>query len=117
MQGFAEGRVAILVDGTPYVLTAPALMIEFLQSSEDYYHHYIISSMMRFLRLLAFFSPFGAGNVYSINLVPPGNYSYPLLISIAAQREGVPFPALMEALLMEITFEILREAGIRMPRQ
>jgi spore germination protein KA len=112
-----EGRVAILVDGTPYVLTAPALMIEFLQSSEDYYHHYIISSMMRFLRLLAFFLTLLVPATYiALTLFHQEIIPTPLLISIAAQREGVPFPALMEALLMEITFEILREAGIRMPR-
>lgn len=112
-----EGKVAILVDGTPYVLTAPALMVEFLQASEDYYHHYIIASMMRFLRFIAF----------SLTLLVPASYiaittfhqeiiPTPLLISLSAQYEGVPFPVLMEALIMELTFEILREAGIRMPR-
>ncbi len=112
-----EGKVAILVDGTPYVLTAPALMIEFLQSSEDYYHHYIVSSMMRFLRVMAFLltlivpATYIAVTTFHQEIIPT-----PLLVSIAAQREGVPFPALLEALMMEITFEILREAGIRMPR-
>jgi len=112
-----EGRVAILVDGTPYVITAPALMVEFFQSSEDYYHHFIVSSMMRFLRYIAFFltllvpATFIAITTFHQEMVPT-----PLLVSIAAQREGVPFPALIEALLMEFTFEILREAGVRMPR-
>lgn len=112
-----EGKVAILVDGTPYVLTAPALMIEFLQSSEDYYHHYIISSMMRLLRMLAFFLTLLVPAVYiAVTLFHQEIIPTPLLISLAAQREGVPFPVLLEALIMEITFEILREAGIRMPR-
>lgn len=112
-----EGRVAILVDGTPYVITAPALMAEFFQTSEDYYHHFIISSAMRLLRFLAFIlalivpASYIAITTFHQEMVPTT-----LLISIAAQREGVPFPALMEALIMEITFEILREAGIRMPR-
>ena len=112
-----EGKVAILVDGTPYVLTVPALMMEFLQSSEDYYHHYIVSSMMRFLRAVAFLltllvpATYIAVTTFHQEIIPT-----PLLVSIAAQREGVPFPALLEALMMEITFEILREAGIRMPR-
>ncbi len=112
-----EGKVAILVDGTPYVLTAPALMVEFFQVSEDYYHHYIVASVTRFFRIFAFF----------LTLLVPATYvavttfhqeiiATQLLISIASQREGVPFPALMEALTMELTFEILREAGIRMPR-
>lgn len=112
-----EGKVAILVDGTPYVLTAPALMIEFLQSSEDYYHHFIISSMMRLLRLLSFFLTLLVPGTYiAVTLFHQEIIPTPLLISIAAQREGVPFPVLLEALIMEITFEILREAGIRMPR-
>lgn len=112
-----EGKVAILINGTPYVLTAPALMVEFLQSSEDYYHHYIVSSIMRFFRFIAFFltllvpATYIAVTTFHQEMIPT-----PLLISIAAQREGVPFPALIEALLMEFTFEILREAGIRMPR-
>lgn len=112
-----EGKVAILIDGTPYVLTAPALMVEFLQVSEDYYHHFIISSMMRFLRYVAFFltllvpATYIAVTTFHQEMLPTI-----FLISIAAQREGVPFPALMEALIMEFTFEILREAGIRMPR-
>jgi spore germination protein KA len=112
-----EGKAAILVDGTPYVLTAPALMVEFFQVSEDYYHHYIISSTMRFLRYVAFFltlltpATYVAITTFHQEMIPT-----PLLISIAAQREGVPFPVLIEALSMEFTFEILREAGIRMPR-
>lgn len=112
-----EGKVAILVDGTPYVLTVPALMVEFFQSSEDYYHHFIISSSMRFLRFVALFltllvpATFIAITTFHQEMIPT-----PLLVSIAAQREGVPFPALFEALIMEFTFEILREAGVRMPR-
>lgn len=112
-----EGKVAILVDGTPYVITVPALMVEFFQSSEDYYHHFIISSTMRFLRFVAFFltllvpASFIAITTFHQEMIPT-----PLLVSIAAQREGVPFPALFEALIMEFTFEILREAGVRMPR-
>jgi len=112
-----EGRVAILVDGTPYIITAPALMVEFLQASEDYYHHYIIASMIRFLRYVALFltllvpASYIAITTFHQEIIPT-----PLLISLLAQYEGVPFPVLMEALIMELTFEILREAGIRMPR-
>lgn len=112
-----EGKVAILVDGTPYVLTAPAIMFEFFQSSEDYYHHYLISSMMRFLRFIAFLltlltpATYIAITTFHQEMIPT-----PLLISIAAQREGVPFPVFIETLAMEFVFEIIREAGIRMPR-
>jgi spore germination protein KA len=112
-----EGKVAILVDGTPFVLTAPALMVEFLQVSEDYYHHFIISSMMRFLRFVAAALTLMVPSLYiAVTTFHQEIIPTPLLISIASQREGVPFPALIETLIMEFTFEILREAGIRMPR-
>ncbi len=112
-----EGRVAILVDGTAYVLTAPGLFMDFLQSSEDYYYPFAVSSVIRLIRYLAFL----------LTLIVPAGYialttfhqemiPTPLLISIASQREGVPFPVFVEVFLMEITFEILREAGVRMPR-
>lgn len=112
-----EGKVAILVDGTPYVLTAPALLVEFLQTSEDYYHHYIISSMTRFLRFIALIltllvpATYIAITTFHQEMIPTS-----LLINISAQYEGVPFPTFIEAIIMEFTFEILREAGIRMPR-
>ncbi|NMM63741.1 spore germination protein [Clostridium sp. P21] len=112
-----EGKVAILVEGTPYVLTAPAIMFEFFQSSEDYYHHYIISSMMRFIRFIAFLLTLLTPATYiAITTFHQEMLPTPLLISIAAQREGVPFPVFIETLSMEFVFEIIREAGIRMPR-
>ena len=112
-----EGRVAILVDGTAFVLTAPALFVEFLQASEDYYHHFMISTLIRIIRYIAFFLTIFVPSLY-ISLVTfhQEMIPTPLLISIAAQREGIPFPAFVEALLMEMIFEILREAGVRMPR-
>ena len=112
-----EGRIAIIVDGTPFVLIVPALLIHFFQSSEDYYQRADIGTLIRLLRYLAFFlalltpSVFIAVTTYHQEMLPTA-----LLISIAAQREGVPFPAIVEAVMMEITFEILREAGVRMPR-
>lgn len=112
-----EGRVAIFVDGSSYVLTAPTLFVEFLQVSEDYYHHFAISTFIRILRYVATFLTLFVPAVYvSLVTFHQEMIPTPLLISIAAQREGVPFPALFEAILMESVFEILREAGIRMPR-
>jgi len=112
-----EGKVAIFVDGSPYALTAPAVFVEFLHSSEDFYHNFIVSSMVRLLRFIALFltlltpSAYIAITTFHQEIIPTL-----LLISIAAQREGVPFPTLIEAFLMETTFEVLREAGVRMPR-
>ncbi|MCY1712860.1 spore germination protein [Caproiciproducens galactitolivorans] len=112
-----EGKIAVLVDGSPYVLTVPAFFIDFMQVSEDYYHHYIISSFIRLLRYVALILTlivpafYIALTTFHQEMIPTT-----LLVSIAAQREGVPFPAFVEVFLMEIIFEILREAGIRMPR-
>ena len=112
-----EGRIAILVDGTPFVLVVPALFVQFFQSSEDYYQRADIASLIRLLRFFAFsiamLAPalFIAVTTFNHAMLPTG-----LLISLAAQREGAPFPAFVEAIIMEVTFEILREAGLRMPR-
>lgn len=112
-----EGRIAIFVDGTSFVLTAPALFIEFFQASEDYYHNFFVSSMMRIMRFMAFFLTLTVPSAYvSLVTFHQETIPTPLLISLTAQREDIPFPALLEAFLMEIIFEILREAGIRMPR-
>ncbi|WLR50535.1 spore germination protein [Bacillus tianshenii] len=112
-----EGRVAIITDGTPFVLIVPALFVQFFQANEDYYQRFDISTAIRILRFLSFIlallmpSLYIAATTFHQEMIPA-----PLLISLAAQREGVPFPAFIEALLMELTFEILREAGVRMPR-
>lgn len=112
-----EGQVAVLVDGTPYALLAPATFFKFFQSSEDYYQRYDIATFLRYVRFLAFVitlllpSLYIAVTTFQQELIPT-----PLLFSLTAQREGIPFPALLEAFIMEITFEIIREAGVRMPR-
>lgn len=112
-----EGRIAIFVDGTPFVLLAPTTFFMYFQATEDYYHHFDIGIAIRLLRYLSFLisllgpSIYIAAITYHQEMIPT-----PLLINLAAQREGVPFPAFIEALIMEVTFEILREAGVRMPR-
>nr|WP_163183847.1 spore germination protein [Neobacillus sedimentimangrovi] len=112
-----EGRVAILVDGSPFVVTVPALFIQFFQSPDDYYSRFDISTAIRLLRILSFFISFIGPSLYIAattfhqEMIPTT-----LLIAIAAQREAVPFPAFVEAFIMEVTFEILREAGLRLPR-
>jgi len=113
-----EGRVVILVDGTPFVLIAPISFFSLLQSPEDYYQRYMISSIIRILRfvfmVLSLLLPslYVAVLTYHQEMVPTA-----LLISVASSRESVPFPALVEALMMEVTFEALREAGVRLPKQ
>ncbi|MGE8203205.1 spore germination protein [Heyndrickxia sp. NPDC080065] len=112
-----EGRIAVFVDGTPFVLTAPALFVEFFQAADDYYSRFDITSGIRLLRALAFIISLIAPSVYIAattfhqEMIPTL-----LVISIAAQRESVPFPAFVEAIVMEVIFEILREAGVRLPK-
>lgn len=112
-----EGRFAIFVNGTPFVLIGPAIFIQFFQSIEDYNERFYISTAIRFLRILIFFisligpATYIAATTFHQEMIPTQ-----LLIAIAAQRESVPFPSFVEALIMEVTFEILREAGIRMPK-
>ena len=112
-----EGRVAILCDGTPFALTVPRLFIENIQSSEDYYARPLFATTARILRTLAFIMTITLPAIY-VALVNFHQDVIPmkLLLTIAASREGIPFSAFMEALLMGITFEMLREAGVRMPR-
>ncbi|MGO4886278.1 spore germination protein [Anaerobacillus sp. MEB173] len=113
-----EGRVVILVDGTPFVLIAPVTLYSLMQSSEDYYKRFMVGTLIRWLRyallVIALILPSLYVSVLSYHqeMVPSQ-----LIMSIAASREVVPFPALIEALLMEFTFEAIREAGIRLPKQ
>ncbi|MBM7571033.1 spore germination protein [Aquibacillus albus] len=112
-----QGKIAILLDGTPFVLIAPMTFGNTLQSPEDYYERWIVSSLIRYLRYVAAFIAVFLPSLY-IALVSfhPGMIPSKLAFSLAATREGVPFPALIEALLMEATMELLREAGIRLPK-
>jgi len=113
-----EGRVGIMVDGTPFVLTVPNVFIEYLHTAEDYYERFPIASAIRLIRFVALFLSLVAPSFY-IAVITFHQEMLPtaLLLSIAAQREAVPFPAFVEALVMEFSFEILREAGVRLPRQ
>ncbi len=112
-----EGRVAILVDGTPMVLTVPMVFIESFQSAEDYYSRPYYASLVRTLRFLAFLITITAPAAYvALTTFHQEFIPTPLLITMAAAREGTPFPAVAEALIMGTIFEILREAGVRLPR-
>jgi spore germination protein KA len=112
-----EGRVAILTDGTPVVNTVPFLFVESFQSPDDYNFRPFYMTLVRWFRYSAFVISillppvYVALSSYHQELIPT-----PLLISMAAATEGTPFPALVEAIGMGFIFEILREAGIRIPR-
>lgn len=112
-----DGQIAIFVDGTPFVLLAPVTFIKFFHSSEDYYQRYDISTFLRIIRLFSFLIALLLPSLYiAITTFQQEMLPTTLLITLAAQREGTPFPALLEALIMELIFEIIREAGVRMPR-
>jgi len=112
-----EGRAAILVDGSPFALTVPMVFIEGFQSPEDYYARPFFSSAIRWIRFLAFeLSIYLPGVYVALMAYHQELFPTPLLITVAEAREGIPFPAVAETLFMVILFEILREAGLRMPR-
>ncbi|WP_067725147.1 spore germination protein [Oceanobacillus damuensis] len=112
-----QGKVAILVEGTPFVLLAPISLGEALFSMEDYNQRWLSATLLRTLRYFSAFIAIFLPAIY-IALVSyhPGMLPSTLVFSIAASREGVPFPAAIEAILMAVTFEILHEAGIRLPK-
>lgn len=111
-----KGRVVIIVNGTPYGIIMPSILIDFLTSPEDSNMKVNFANFLRALRFLAAF----------ITLLLPGLYvaitsfhqeilPTSLLYSILSSRENVPFPIIVEILLMEISFELIREAGLRVP--
>lgn len=112
-----EGRVAIIVDNTPFVIIVPTILASFYQSAEDYYQRWEIMSFTRVIRyiagILAVCLPglYIATTVYHPSMIP-----MELIIKMADARKSVPIPAVLEIILMEIAFETLREAGIRLPQ-
>lgn len=111
-----EGRVVVLVNGNPYALIMPATLIDFVSSPEDTNLKFQFANFLKFLRMLAI----------AITLFLPGFYiaitnfhqeliPTELLFSLLASRENVPFPIIFEILIMEISFELIREAGLRVP--
>lgn len=113
-----EGKVAILVDNTPSALILPANFWSSLSANEDYYERFWVGTAVRWIRYLAVMVTLMLPAFY-VSIVTFHQEMLPtsLLLSIASAREGVPFPVMLEVLLMEFTFEGLREAGLRLPRQ
>lgn len=111
-----EGRIAIIVDGTPIVLTLPYLFIENFQSSEDYYLGFYYTSFSRLIRLLGFFMTTSIPALYiAIESFHHEMMPTALFLNITLERQSVPLPAALEAFIMLFVFEVLRETGIRMP--
>jgi len=112
-----QGRIGLIVDGTPFQLIMPISISDAFKSPEDYYQHWLISSLIRLLRYIsAFVATFLPGFYIALAEYHHGMIPSNIAFSIASAREGVPFPVFIEALLMESTLEILREAGVRLPK-
>ncbi len=112
-----EGRLAIIVDGTPHVMTIPELFIETLQTAEDYYSRTLFANFLRFVRLFALFLSIYTPGLsvavltYNMEMVP-----FTFLESIIRATQGTPFPIAFELFFLGIMFEMLKEAGLRMPK-
>lgn len=111
-----EGRVVILVNGSPYALVAPGIFSDFLTSPEDLNLKFQFSNLEKVIRFLAIILSILLPGIYIAitgfhqELIPTE-----LLFTIAAAREAVPFPTFVDILLMEVSFELIREAGLRVP--
>lgn len=111
-----EGRIAVFMDGTPFILTLPFVFIEYFQSSEDYFLNFYYSSTNRLLRIISFIITISIPALYVAlttfhqEIIPTA-----FIKSIAAARQGVPFPTIIEIIFLLLTFELLRETGTRMP--
>jgi len=113
-----EGRVALLVDGSPLALLVPTVFNQFYQTVEDYTERFLLMSAIRLARMVAlvfsliFPSLYVAIISYNPELIPTE-----FAVAVAGGRAGVPFPALIEVLIIEVSMEVLREATIRLPQQ
>ena len=112
----AEGKVAILVDGSPHALIGPTTLVEFFGSFEDYFLNYLLSSFFRLVRLFAvafsiLITPIYVATLsYHYELIPKD-----LLSTLITSRREIPLPPILEAMFLELTIELLREAGARLP--
>lgn len=111
-----QGRVAVIVDGSPRVIIAPVTLFSILKTSEESALRAHYASTVRAIRILAVFAAllmpalYLAATTFHPEMIPAG-----LLISIAKSRLNIPYPAMLELLLMEVAFEMIREAGERIP--
>jgi len=112
-----EGRVGILVDGTPFALILPGIFIENFHTMDDYTHHPFFSAFIRTLRLIAFL--LGAllpGLYVALCNFNPEMFNTSLLLNIYSSAQETAFPIVVETLIMYILYEIMREAGLRLPK-
>lgn len=113
----AEGRVAIIIDGTPFALIVPSLFIENFHSVDDYCNKPYFATFIRIVKFLAFFiTVFLPGLYISFVNFSPEIIPRSLLYNIAANQSIMPFSITVEAIIINFIYEIMREAGLRMPQ-
>ena len=111
-----EGRIVLLVDNTPYAILLPATLNTFFQAAEDYYERWEIMSFIRLIRFGAAFLAVALPGLYiAFSVYHPQLMPTALALKIASTRATIPFSVIGEVLIMELAFELLREAGIRLP--
>lgn len=111
-----EGRVAIMVDNTPMVLTVPFVLLEELQNTNDYYTNYIYSTLLRFVRLIgSLFAILGPGIYIALQLFHYNILPLKYLITIADSTQQIPFTPFIEILFISLLFQILYEVSLRLP--
>ena len=110
-----EGRIAIIVDNSPFVIIVPVTLNTFFQASEDYYSRWQVMSVTRFLRFVGAFIAVALPAVYlAVALYHPSMIPLLMVSRLAEASQAVPFPAVIEFILLDAAFELLREAGIRL---
>jgi spore germination protein KA len=111
-----EGRIALLLDGSPVALTLPYIFIEYFQSNDDYFINFFYATISRLIRIASFIFTISVPAIYlALTNFHPEILPTPLLLSISSARQGIAFPTIIELLLLGFAFEIIREAGNRMP--
>ncbi|MBM7661315.1 spore germination protein [Bacillus mesophilus] len=116
-QNIAQGKVVLLIDGTPFALIAPAVFYDFMSSMEDVYQAFWISRFIVTLRYIGLFISLSLPAVYvGVTAYNPELFRVQLALSIAGSRVGVPYPAYLEVFLMLIMMELLTEASVRLPK-
>ena len=112
----SEGRIALILEGNPFAQILPVSFFSFFHSGEDFSLKSGVSNLMRILRLFGALISTVLPSLYlSISYFHPEAMPTELLLAVAGSRENVPFPAWFEVLMMDISFELIREAGVRIP--
>ncbi|UTR06931.1 spore germination protein [Alkalihalobacillus sp. LMS6] len=111
-----EGRIVLFIEGNPTALILPVSFFSFMQSVDDYNVHFVLGSFLRVIRMIALFISILLPSLYislvafHFEVIPQ-----PLIISVKSSLQNIPYPPLIEALIMEFTIELIREAGLRLP--